>query len=85
MRILTGTDTGNPGVTGGAGRHGRTRPPPADALTAATANPATTSGLDGRGRVLPGRRADLLLVRGETLTDVTETRDIVAISSVTLT
>lgn len=52
---------------------------PAEALTAATAAPADAFGLDDRGRVAPGLRADLLLVNGSPLADITALRDITAI------
>ncbi len=52
---------------------------PAEALTAATAAPADAFGLDDRGRVAPGLRADLLLVNGSPSADITALRDITAI------
>jgi imidazolonepropionase-like amidohydrolase len=52
---------------------------PAEALTAATATPADAFGLQDRGRIAPGLRADLLLVNGNPLTDITALRDITAI------
>ena len=51
----------------------------AEVLTAATAGPAEAFRLSDRGRVLPGRRADLLLVRGDPTTDLMATRDIVRV------
>lgn len=50
-----------------------------EVLTAATASPAEAFRLSDRGRILPGRRADLLLVRGDPTTDVLATRDIVRV------
>ena len=52
---------------------------PRDALRAATATPARVFGLPDRGRITPGQRADLLLVDGDPLTDVTATRDVRAV------
>jgi imidazolonepropionase-like amidohydrolase len=49
---------------------------PAEALHAATAGPAAAFGLGDRGRVTPGARADLLLIDGNPLTDITVTRAI---------
>ncbi|MGW4498262.1 amidohydrolase family protein [Micromonospora sp. NPDC004336] len=50
---------------------------PAEALAAATSLPAEHFGLTDRGRVAPGRRADLLLVDGDPTTDVTATAAVV--------
>ncbi|MFB7031683.1 MULTISPECIES: amidohydrolase family protein [unclassified Streptomyces] len=47
---------------------------PAEALHAATALPARHFGLDDRGEVVPGLRADLLLVEGDPLADIRATR-----------
>ncbi|WP_306322806.1 MULTISPECIES: amidohydrolase family protein [unclassified Streptomyces] len=47
---------------------------PADALRSATALPAEHFGLDDRGSVTPGLRADLILVEGNPLDDVRATR-----------
>jgi imidazolonepropionase-like amidohydrolase len=52
---------------------------PAQALAAATSAPARCFGLSDRGRIVPGLRADLLLVDGDPCTDITATRNIVAV------
>jgi imidazolonepropionase-like amidohydrolase len=52
---------------------------PRDVLRSATSVPADVFGLSDRGRIAPGRRADLLLVAGDPLTDVTATRDVRAV------
>jgi imidazolonepropionase-like amidohydrolase len=52
---------------------------PAEALAAATAEPARRFGLHDRGRIAPGLRADLLLVNGDPTADVRASRDIAAI------
>ncbi|MBP0457194.1 amidohydrolase family protein [Streptomyces montanisoli] len=49
---------------------------PAEALRAATTLPARHFGLPDRGAVRPGLRADLLLVDGDPLSDITATRHI---------
>ncbi len=53
--------------------------PPAEALADATSVPARIFSLNDRGRIAPGLRADLLLVRGDPTKDIRRTRDIVAI------
>jgi imidazolonepropionase-like amidohydrolase len=49
---------------------------PADALAAATSNPAAAFRLTDRGRIAPGLRADLVLVEGDPTTDIKATRRI---------
>jgi imidazolonepropionase-like amidohydrolase len=80
--LLVGTDPSNATVVHGATLHrelellvqsGLT---PVQALTAATKSTADTFQLKDRGRIVPGRRADLLLVRGDPTRDITATRDI---------
>lgn len=49
---------------------------PKEALIAATSAAAEAYGLHDRGRIVPGRRADLLLVSGNPLDDIKATRRI---------
>jgi imidazolonepropionase-like amidohydrolase len=83
--VLAGTDAPNPGTTHGASLHrelellvkaGLT---PAEALAAATSVPAKQFGLEDRGTIAPGKRADLLLVDGDPTTDIRATRKIVGV------
>lgn len=80
--ILAGSDAPNPGTTHGASLHRelellvRAGLTPVEALRAATSNVADAFELEDRGRVAPGRRADLLLVAGDPTADVTATRAI---------
>ncbi|BBH65269.1 imidazolonepropionase [Actinoplanes sp. OR16] len=46
---------------------------PVEALRAATSTPARRFGLDDRGRIAPGLRADLLLVDGDPTTTISDT------------
>ena len=83
--LLAGSDAPNPGSAHGASVHRelellvRAGLSPLDALRAATAAPADAFGLDDRGRIAPGRKADLVLVRGDATRDVTVTRDLAGI------
>lgn len=83
--ILTGSDAPNPGAAHGASLHrelellvqaGLT---PEQALAAATSAPARAFRLTDRGRIAPGLRADLVLVSGDPLKDITDTRSIVKV------
>jgi imidazolonepropionase-like amidohydrolase len=80
--ILAGSDAPNPGTAHGASIHRELELlvqaglSPVEALTAATATPARIFGLPDRGRIAPGLRADLVLVKGDPTTDITATRDI---------
>jgi imidazolonepropionase-like amidohydrolase len=83
--VLAGTDSPVPGTTYGASLHEELSlyvhlgMDPESALAAATSTPARTFGLKDRGLIKPGMRADLLLVQGDPTTDITATRNIVAI------
>ena len=83
--ILAGTDAPNPGTTHGASIHRELEllveagMSGTHALAAATSVPARCFGLDDRGRIAPGLRADLLLVRGDPTANITATRDIVGV------
>lgn len=81
--VLAGTDAPNPGTTFGASLHQELELlvdaglSTAEALAAATSLPARRFDLDDRGRIAEGLRADLLLVDGDPLADITSTRSIV--------
>jgi imidazolonepropionase-like amidohydrolase len=81
-RILAGDDAASDLVAIGAGLHGELEflvnagLSPRDALIAATSGPARAFRLGDRGRIVPGARADLVLVEGNPLTDITATRAI---------
>lgn len=85
VRVLAGTDAANPGTAHGASMHGELAllvaagMTPAEALVAATSGPADAFRLGDRGRIAVGRRADLLLVDGDPLQDITATRRIAGI------
>lgn len=80
--VLAGTDPPNTGIVYGVSMHGElellveAEMSPAEALAAATSEPAIAFGLDDRGVIEPGRKADLLLVDGDPTTDITATRRI---------
>ncbi|HEX9413179.1 MAG TPA: amidohydrolase family protein [Ktedonobacterales bacterium] len=80
--ILAGTDASMPGTTHGASLHremellAQAGLTPLEALAAATSVPARAFGLDDRGRVAPGLRADLVLVEGDPSQDFLATRHI---------
>jgi len=85
VTVLAGTDAPNPGTLHGASLHrelellvaaGLT---PGQALVAATSEPARVFGLRDRGRIEPGMRADLLLIDGDPLAEIRDTRRIRAI------
>ena len=84
VRILAGDDAANFGPHGISmlgelqllTRAGLT---PAQALEAATRAPAEAFGLSDRGRIVTGARADLVLIDGNPLIDITATRAIARI------
>jgi imidazolonepropionase-like amidohydrolase len=83
--ILAGTDAPVPGQTYGASLHGELALlvaaglTPIEALVAATSAPARAFGLNDRGRISPGLRADLVLVDGDPTMDIRATRRIVSV------
>lgn len=83
--ILAGSDAPNPGTWHGVALHRELELlvsaglSPAEALAAATSVPARTFGLKDRGRIAPGLRADLVLVKGDPTADITASRDIVKV------
>jgi imidazolonepropionase-like amidohydrolase len=85
VRILAGTDAGNPGTAPGISMHGELEYlvtaglTPEQALAAATSVSADTFHLTGRGRIALGLCADLVLVNGDPTADITATRDIVEV------
>ncbi|MEU7144185.1 amidohydrolase family protein [Nocardia sp. NPDC046473] len=84
--ILAGSDAnhhfGARGMAHGVSLHGelqllvRAGLTPIEALRAATSVPAATFGLDDRGRITPGARADLLLVDGDPTSTIADTLSI---------
>lgn len=83
--ICAGTDAMNPGTAHGVSIHRELELlvdaglSATDALRAATSVPAECFGLDDRGRIAAGLRADLILVRGDPTSDILATRDIARI------
>ncbi|MBM6403787.1 amidohydrolase family protein [Phycicoccus sp. CSK15P-2] len=88
--LLVGTDSNSAPATPFAPRHGESLHDemqllleaglsPTEILAAATSGPARHFGLEDRGRIAPGRRADLLLVDGDPTVDLACTRSIRAV------
>jgi imidazolonepropionase-like amidohydrolase len=88
--ILAGSDVSEPipilgGLAHGASLHHELQLlvaaglKPIEALRAATSVPARRFGLTDRGRIVPGARADLLLVDGDPITNISDTLSILDI------
>jgi imidazolonepropionase-like amidohydrolase len=84
VRILAGDDVPNL-ASYGVSMHGELKLltsaglSPVEALRAATRAPAEAFALKGRGRIIPGARADILLVEGNPTKDIEATRAIVRV------
>jgi len=85
VTLLVGTDAGETGTVHGASVHDELASlvgvgmSPRQALRAATSLPAERFGLEDRGVIAVGKRADLLLVDGDPIRNVTATRAIVGV------
>jgi hypothetical protein len=86
VEILAGTDTGDPHTTPGATLHDELEQlvaaglTPREALEAATLAPVRFLGWeDAMGAIEPGKLADLVLVNGNPLVDIGNTRKIAAV------
>jgi imidazolonepropionase-like amidohydrolase len=86
VRILTGTDAPLRNSPPGFGLHEELAllvqggMSPFDAISAATIEPARYFGmLDSAGTIAPGKLADLVLLAGNPLRDIRQTRQIVAV------
>lgn len=85
VTLLVGTDAGETGTLHGASMHDELSllvtagMSPEKALAAATRIPAERFGLDDRGVIAVGNRADLLLVEGDATRDITATRAIAGV------
>jgi imidazolonepropionase-like amidohydrolase len=83
--LLAGTDAGNAGTQYGASLHHELAAlvdaglSPREALVAATSAPAKAFRLGRRGQIAKGYKADLVLVEGNPLQDITATRRIVEV------
>jgi imidazolonepropionase-like amidohydrolase len=85
LPLLAGTDAGNAGTQYGASLHHELAAlvdaglSPREALVAATSAPAQAFRLGRRGQIAKGYKADLVLVEGNPLQDITATRRIVEV------
>lgn len=82
-RVVVGSDAGRPGVGFDAGVHrelellvesGLT---PREALRAATVDAAEVLGVNNVGVIIPGRAADLVMVKGDPTADIGAIREVV--------
>lgn len=85
VRIIAGSDSVNWWVWPGVSMHRELEllvdsgMSPVSALNAATAAVVDTFGIQDRGRIAVGQRADLLLVTGDPTANIRDTRNIVAV------
>jgi imidazolonepropionase-like amidohydrolase len=83
--ILAGTDAHNLGTAHGASLLGELQLlvsaglTPIEALASATSINASAFGLSDRGRIAPGRRADLLMVAGNPTAKINDIRNVIAV------
>src|SRR5580692_11013834 len=83
--VLAGTDAPNPGTSHGVSIHRelellvRSGLTPQEALASATSVPASAFHLDDRGVVAAGKRADLVLVKGDPTQNILATREIISV------
>ena len=83
--VLLGTDSPVPGTSYGISMHDELRRvvanglSPVQALRSATSEISKTFKLDDRGRIVPGARADLILVKGDPTHDIDDISNIVSV------
>lgn len=83
--IIAGTDAPNPGTAHGASMHREMQlmvaagMPVALVLKSATSTAREYFAIGSRGRVAPGARADLMLIRGDIRQDVTHSMNVVRV------
>lgn len=86
VHIAAGTDAGNPGTVHGRSLHWEIEAyvevagmSPEQALASATRVAADALGLDDRGRIEPGARADLVVVTGDPASDIHDIENVTAV------